>query len=236
MSPIISRVSSSFGFGAIKKIIVPSGGGGSVYSIVSGNKAPIYGTGGGSYPPTVSWTGLQNGSVDDGFVTVSLPFTWTINNTGYTVAYVGSNTYITFGSGSSLYSGLSSSNPVLNKFMLGAADNSYQRVSSISNTAGVQSYVRIRYEGNGSTGGTVGSPGIVYECTFFNPSNFGNKNVIEVLVGNHNQTGGQFGVANTATYYASGTVAANKSYVFEGNSTGTTWTIWTDYRVSGTDY
>jgi len=236
MSPIISRVSSSFGFGAIKKIIVPSGGGGSVYSIVSGNKAPVYGSGGGSYPPTGSWTGLQNGSVDDAFVTVSLPFNWAINSGLWAVAYVGSNTYITFGAGSSLYASLSSSNPGLNKLMLGAADNSYQRVSSISNTAGGQSYVRIRYEGNNTTVGTVGSPGIVYECTFFNPSSFGNKNVVEVLVGNHNQTSGQFGVANTATYYASGTIAANKSYVFEGDSSGTSWTIWTDYRVSGTDY
>jgi hypothetical protein len=234
MSPIINRINSSFGFTSKKKIVAASGG--DTYSIVSGNKAPIYGTGGGTYPPTGSWTGIQNSSVDDASLSVTIPFTWTINSTGYTSAFVGSNTYITFGSGSSNYSSLSSSNPFLNKFHLGAADNSYQRVSRISNTAGGQSYLRIRYEGNGSTSGTAGSPGIVYECTFFNPSSFGGKNVIEVLVGNHNRTAGQFGVANTSTYYASGTIAANKSYVFEGNSTGTTWTIWTDYKVSGTDY
>jgi hypothetical protein len=230
VSPIISRISSGFGFTSKKKIVVPSGGG--VYSIVSGNKAPVYGAGGGPYPPS-GWTGRQNASADDANLSVSFPFTWTINNTGYAACFVGSNTYITFGSGSNVFSSISGSNPALNKIHLGAADNSYQRVSTFSSGA---NYTRIRYEGNGSTSGTVGSPGIVYECTFFNPSNFGNKNVVEVLVGNHNRTTGQFGVANTSTYYASGTIAANTSYVFEGNSTGTAWTIWTNYRVSGTDY
>lgn len=205
------------------------------YSIASGTKAPIFGAGGGTYPPS-GWTGLQNVSADDASLSVALPFTWTINNTGYTSVFVGSNTYITFGNGSSEYSGLSASIPALNKIHLGSADNSYQRVSSFSVNTVFQSYVRIRYEGNGGTTGTVGSPGIVYEATFFNPSFFGGKNVVEVLVGNHNRTTGQFGVANTTTYYASGTIAANQSYVFEGNSTGTSWTINTGFKVNGTDY
>lgn len=205
------------------------------YSIASGTKAPIFGAGGGTYPPS-GWTGLQNASADDASLSVALPFTWTINNTGYTSVFVGSNTYITFGSGSSTYSGLSASVPALNKIHLGAADNSFQRVSSFSVNTGSQSYVRIRYEGTASTSGTVGSPNIVYEATFFNPSFFGGKNVVEVLVGNHNRTTGQFGVANTTTYYASGTIAANQSYVFEGDSAGTLWTINTGFRVNGTDY
>lgn len=213
----------------------PSDAAAAGYSIVSGTKAPVFGSLGGTYPPS-GWTGLQDSSVDDSFVTVSLPFTWTIASTGYTTVYPGSNTYITFGSGSNIYSGLSASNPALNKIHLGSADNSFQRVSSLSVNTASQSYVRIRYEGNGSTSGTVGSPGIVYEATFFNPSFFGGKNVVEVLVGAHNRTGGQFGVANTSTYYASGIISASQSYVFEGNSTGTSWTINTGFRVSGTDY
>jgi hypothetical protein len=217
-------------------IAAVGGGGGGSYSIVSGNKSPVHGSGGGTYVLS-GWTGLVNFSVDDGFATVPLAFsTWTINSTAYSTAYVGSNTYITFGSGSTVYSGISASNPSLNKFNLGASDNSYQRVQYFSNTTGGQGYTRIRYEGNGSTSGTVGSPGIVYECTFFDPNLFGGKNVVEILVGNHNRTTGQFGVANTSTYYASGTIASSTSYVFEGNSTGTSWTIWTGYSVSGTDY
>jgi hypothetical protein len=210
----------------------PSG----AYSIVSGTKSPVHGTGAGTYVLS-GWTGLQNSSVDDSFVSVPLAFsTWTINSTAYSTAYVGSNTYITFGSGSTVFSGLSASNPSLNKFMLGAADNSYQRVQYFSKTTGGQGYTRIRYEGTAGTSGIVGSPNIVYECTFFDPSLFGGKNVIELLVGSHNRTTGQFGVANGSAYYASGTIAAFASYVFEGNSTGTSWTIWTGYNVSGTDY
>jgi len=205
----------------------------SLYSIALGTKAPVYGAGGGTYPPTGSWTGLQNASADDRFVTINIPFTFTFNSTGYTTTYMGSNTYLTFGSGSSAFNGLSASNPALNKFMFGASDNSFQRVSSFASGT---NYVRIRYEGNGSTSGTVGSPGITLEITLFNPSLFGNKNVLELLVGNHNRTGGVANVANTSTAYATYTQAANQSYVFEGNSTGTSWTIYTGYYVSGTDY
>lgn len=203
------------------------------YTISTGTKLPVYGTGGGSYPPTGSWTGIQNASVDDGFLTITLPFTFYIAGGGYTTTYMGSNTYLTFSSGSSLYSGLSASNPALPKFMFGAADNSYQRVSTYASGS---NYMRIRYEGNGSTSGTVGTPGITLEITLFNPSLFGNKNVLELLVGNHNRTNGVANVANASTAYATYTQAANQSYVFEGNSDGTSWTIYTGYYVSGTDY
>lgn len=227
MAPIFSSLSSiTKQFSSISDV---------GYSITSGTKAPIFGAGGGTYPPS-GWSGLLNSNIDDANLSVPLPFTWTINNTGYTSIFVGSNTYITFGSGSSEYSGLSQSIPALNKIHLGAADNSYQRVSSLSVNTSSQSYLRVRYEGNGTTSGTPGSPGIVYEATFFNPSFFGGKNVVEVLVGNHNRTTGQFGVASTSAYYASGTITANQSYVFEGNSTGTSWIINTGFKVNRTNY
>ena len=201
------------------------------YILTAGTKAPVFGAGGAAYPPS-GWTGLQDGSIDDSFVTVTIP-TFTINSTAYTTAYVGSNTYITFGNGSTNYSSLSSSNPSLNKIHMGAADNSYQRVSTVSSGT---DYTRIRYEGNGSTSGTVGSPGIVYEATFFNTSKTGGNPTVEVLFGNHNRTTGQAGIANTSSYYATYSQAANQSYVFVGNSTGTSWTIYTGYYMAGTGY
>lgn len=210
-----------FGFGAS-----------SSYVLTAGTKAPVYGAGGGTYPPS-GWTGLKDISVDDESLSVNIASAFTINSTDYTTVYIGSNTYITFGSGSTAWSSLSSSNPALNKFMLGAADNSYQRVSSF--TSGTN-YTRIRYEGSASTSGTVGSPTIVYEATFFNKSLTGSVPVLEVLFGNHGRTAGQAGVANTSTYYATYTQAANQSYVFVGNSTGTSWTIYTGYYMAGTGY
>lgn len=199
----------------------------------AGNKTPLFGAGGAaSYPPSAGWTGLQNVSSDDAFVNVPLGFSFYLGGAGYTTAYVGSNSYVTFSGGSTNYSGLSASNPAYPKFMLGASDNSYQRVSYISSGA---NWTKIRYEGNGSTGGTVGTPGITLEITLYNPSFLGTTSyVCEVLVGGHNRLSAQWGVANASTYYATSSYAANSSYVFVGDSTGTTWKIYSNYYVNVT--
>lgn len=188
--------------------------------ITLGAKAPTFGAGGGTYPPS-GWTGLQNANVDDNFVSFTSPFSVTINGTAYTTHFMGSNTYITWGTGRTEYSSLSASNPPQNKLMMGASDNSYQRVSTF--TSGT-SYTRVRYEGNGGTSGTVGVPGIVLEVTFFNPANYGGVPVIEVLGGNHNRTSGVTGIATTSTFMLQWTTAANTAYVLVGNATGTSWT------------
>lgn len=203
------------------------------YVLTLGTKAPVFGTGPGTYPPT-SWTGLQNVSADDAYIgPVLLPFTFYHSGVGYNSVYIGSNSYLTYGAGSNNYSGLSSSNPALPKYFLGSADNSYQRVSYYSFNA---DYFRIRYEGTSGTSGTVGNPNIVYEVTHFNPNKTNGNNVIEVLVGKHGRTTGLFGSANTTNYWASGTIAANQSYVFVGSATGNNHTIYSGYYMSGTDY
>lgn len=197
------------------------------YSIVYGTRLPIYGSNGGPYPPP-GWTGLQNSSVDDGFLSISLPFTFYIAGSGYTTTYIGSNTYLTFGSGSTQFTGLSASNPPYPKFMFGAYDNSYQRVSTY--TYGID-YVKIRYEGTRAFSGVVGSPTIVLEITVFNPINFGGNSVLELLVGTHNSLYGVANVASSSTAYATYTLIPNQSYVFQGNDNGTSWTIYTGYNV-----
>ena len=210
----------------VSNVVAP--GPAALYSIVAGTKAPTYGAGGGTYPPS-GWTGIQNASVDDNFLTISLPFTFYLAGTGYTTTYMGSNTYLTFSAGSSVFNVLSASNPALPKFMFGAADNSYQRVSTFASGT---NYLRIRYEGTASTSGVVGSPNIVLEITLFNPSVTGGNNVLELLVGTHSRLAGVANVANASTAYATYTLAQNQSYVFQGNSTGTSWTIFTGYNVN----
>lgn len=198
------------------------------YSIVSGTKLPLFGTGGGAYPPS-GWTGIQNASVDDAFLTIALPFTFYIAGSGYTTTYMGSNSYITFGSGSTAFNSLSASNPPFPKFMFGSGDNSYQRVSRF---AFGTDYQRIRYEGTAATSGSVGSPNIVLEITLLNPSIMGGRNILELLVGNHSRLSGLRMVASASTQYATYTLAQNQSYVFEGNADGTSWTIYTGYNVN----
>lgn len=204
---------------------------GAIYSIVAGTKTPIFGTGGGAYPPS-GWTGIQNSSVDDNFLTINLPFTFYIAGSGYTTTYMGSNTYLTFSAGSSEYGNagaLGATRPPYPKFHFGSADNSYQRVSRVSSGT---DYLRIRYEGAAATGGVVGNPNIVLEITLFNPNVMGGRNVLELLVGNHSRLTGARMVASSTTQYATYTLAQNQSYVFEGNNDGTSWTIYTGYNVN----
>lgn len=109
---------------------------GSIVNIY-GSLAPSLGAGAyaSTWPPP-EWTSLWNNNnpgspipnSDDGFVTVPISST-IIMGTARTNAYVGSNAYITFGSGSTNYSSLSTTNPALDKFMFNAGDRSYQRVA-----------------------------------------------------------------------------------------------------------
>lgn len=203
------------------------------YAYTMTNRLPVYGITGAVYPPT-GWTGIQNASGDDSFKSVPLPFSVKMFGTSYNSVYVGSNSYITFGGGSSSFSGLSASNPAYNKIIFGGSDNSYQRVSYYSTSK----YVRIRYEGTASSSGTVGSPNIVVELTIFNPEyTINNSTVIEMLVGNHGRTSGVSNISNAAgTISVPYTLTPSTSYVFLGDSTGGNFQVFKNAKVTNVDY
>jgi len=100
-------------------------------SLVSGSVAPSQGAASAGTWPPAGFTSLQNATVDDNFVTVTITST-NFFGLARTSAFIGSNAYITFGSGSSAFSGLSTSNPAFDKFMFNAADRSYQRVGYLT--------------------------------------------------------------------------------------------------------
>ena len=130
---------------------------------------------------TAGWTQIQSVNADDASRQVSLGFNVSFNTTSYSSVYIGSNTYITFGSGSSNYSGLSASNPAIPGVHMCAADNSYQKVFYKLDNA---STMRVRYEGNNSTSGTVGSPTIVYEAVFYSGQSY-----FDVFMGSNSRCG-----------------------------------------------
>ena len=68
------------------------------------------------------------GSNDDGYWTLALPFSITYLGTSYSTIYVSTNHYLTFGAGSTIYTGLSATTPNLPKIMWSCADNSVQRI------------------------------------------------------------------------------------------------------------
>jgi hypothetical protein len=76
---------------------------------------------------------------DDSFIPLHIPWTITFLGTNYTSGnvFLGSNTYLTFGSGSTEYSSLSESKPALPKLMIGSGDNSIQKVFATSGAVAV---------------------------------------------------------------------------------------------------
>jgi len=208
------------------------------YRLVSGAKLPTLGDRDQTTFPETGWTSLVSATNDDASIDVTLPFTWRYNSVGYTTVSPNSNFYITFGTGSTVFSALANNNPALNKIFFAGADNSWQRVSRI--TSGTD-YLRIRWEGSSSTSGVVGNPNMVYELTFFNPTNTGNNSVFELLVGVQNRAnvaGIISGIcSNTALLASLATgnrgVAQYQSYVGVGDANGATWTVHTGYHIQG---
>ena len=97
--------------------------------ITAGSAAPSVSVGPAASWPPAGWTNLTlPANLDDSFIAVPITST-TIMGTARTTAFVGSNAYITFGTGSSDYISLSTTNPPYDKFMFNAADRSYLRVA-----------------------------------------------------------------------------------------------------------
>lgn len=128
-----------------------------------------------SSPGALSFTG----NADDGFWTVPLPFPVTFIGTTYNTIYVGTNTYITFGGGSTNYNQLGATNPPFPKIMISCADNSCQRIYYGTEGVAPNRTFRIRWEGTASTSGTLGNPNMVYEAVFYEATN----NQIDVHTG-----------------------------------------------------
>ena len=118
--------------------------------------------------PTVP-NGLSfTGNADDGYWTVTLPFSITYLNQSYSVVYISTNTYITFGAGSVEYAQLGNANPPYPKIMISANDNLAFRIYQGIEGSFPNRTFRIRWEGhNAASGGNPSSPDMIYEVTFY---------------------------------------------------------------------
>lgn len=199
--------------------------------LATGTVAPLLGAGGAT--SSTGWTLIASGSVDDTFVQFAdFGFPVWIDGTSYQGCYIGSNGYVTFGAGSSLFSGAGASVPPLPKIHFAAGDRSYQRV--YTRTGQVQmtvGFASLRWEGSASTSGTIGSPTVVVEMTFFEIPRQGDPQWVEVRYGVNNTTG-VFMVANASTAFASATSSANSSWVLAGTAAGTAWTMTSNRYVA----
>lgn len=159
-------------------------------------------------------------SEDDSYRELAdFPFAFNFFGTDYANSiYVGSNSYITFGFASSVYSGLSASNPG-RAIHFGSADNSWQQVWWGQISIGNKPAFRVIYEGTASTGGSVGSPNIVYQLTFFENQR------MNVTFAQHARTGGLRGISNGSTLTNTYDIFENTSYAFQSDALGNNWTI-----------
>lgn len=196
---------------------------------VSGTAAPVLGAGQVSPTSTATnagWTLVYDSTADEAKVNVYLPFAIYIDNTLHQNAYVTSNSYVSFANNNVVYDNLGADKPSSNKIHIGADDFSYQRIYTKTETY----VVRIRWEGNSAYDATAGNSNRFFELNFWMP--IGSTQLIEIRSGNiSGGTSGPFMLANGTTALASGTFAANESWVFEGNSDGTSWTLYTGEHV-----
>lgn len=199
---------------------------------ISGTAAPLLGA--GQVTPSSAtaggWSLIFDDTDDEGKVeAATMPFSVTVDGTGYTSVWVTSNAYLTFPDAAVVYQSLSASQPSVRKLHIGADDFSYQRVY-IKSGGGA---FRIRWEGNSSYSAGAGNSNRFFEVSFYEPLASGTQ-YIEVRSGNTaGGTSGPFMLCNNTTALASGSFAANQSWVYEGNASGTTWTLYTGEHVEG---
>jgi hypothetical protein len=118
--------------------------------------------------PTVPNGLTFTGTADDGFWTVTLPFSITYLNQSYNTVYIGTNTYITFGAGSVEFAQLGNATPPLPKIMISANDNLAFRIYQGVEGSSPNRTFRIRWEGHNSfQGGDANNPDMIYEVTFY---------------------------------------------------------------------
>lgn len=184
------------------------------------------------------WQVLQNATLDDSFVTVPLPFNFKIDNTNYSTAYVGSNAYITFGAGSSVRTVVASSLASVipyPKLIWSGGDNSMQRL--LYRVDAQNKFILIRYEGNASASGTVGSPGIIAEIKLFNSQFTGGLSMIEIKYNTNRTVSGTshpLSLSSSSAYYASYShpyINVQYNLVFYANNAdATSWSIAGSYN------
>jgi len=136
-----------------------------------------------------STTGLTSsttptvGNNDDGYWTLNLPFNVTYLGTNHSTLYFGTNTYLTFGGGSTIYYGIDADTPNFPKIMVGSDDNSVQRIYYGTEGSAPNRTYRVIIEGNGSVIGTLGNPGMRYQYTFYEAT----PTQIDLVIGQNNR-------------------------------------------------
>ena len=192
------------------------------FDLAPGDAVPLAGSGIATSTPA-GWTEVFNGNIDDTPLEITgMAFPFLFNGVSYTSFRLSPNGYITFGAGSSQYTGLGNGNPALPKIFINATDDSMQKVfvRSTANT------FRVRVEGNTSSSNT-GTTYRVYEIAFFKAFAFDSFHVFEVRMGVSPDNTGLFNVYSASAVLnpdPAPVPAANKSWIFSSENS-TDWFV-----------
>ncbi|UIS24737.1 tail fiber protein [Stenotrophomonas phage vB_SmaS-AXL_1] len=160
---------------------------------------------------TIGLTLVRTGQQDEGYIVVpALPFQFSLFGTLYqNNIYVCANSYVTFGFGASVYSGLSPTNPGRG-ILLGAADRSWRALYAGSILDG-QGYL-IRFEG--STTYTTDDGTNIWELAFYVDGTIG-------LVTGPFPADGITNVSDGTAWRTTGGMAIQPNKAYLGTPTGT---------------
>lgn len=191
------------------------------YAIVQESRSPLLGVNPAMYYN--GWTRVVNTVNTTTSFLVSMQFNFYIAGVAYNSFYVNRSSYITFGSNSSISTGFAANLPSATKIFIEPSAGYIQRIYVQSNSA----YCRVRFEGDVTINTALGASDLIYEITFVNPA-YTTGQLIELRTSGTGYTNrnGIFGIASATQYLAtSPDMLVGESWVFEGNSTGTAWTL-----------
>ena len=177
------------------------------------------------------------GTNDQGSWTLSLPWTVIYNGVAYNVIYVNTNSFLNFDVGiveSPYTNAPSATYPPYPKILIGAANNSCQRIYYGTEGSEPNRTYRIRFEGTAATTGTLGAPNILWEAIFYEQF----PGQIDILISSR-RTGAADGAYSASALLASGNIPSNDAtrflweYITESflnsSTDGIAWTL----RTSG---
>ena len=171
------------------------------------------------------------GTNDDGYWTLSLPFPIklggntvsgdaysTFGESTFNTIFVGTNSYITFEEGSTANTGFAVGNGAYKgsdigtprgvKAMWCSGNHSVQRIYYGTEGTSPNRSFRVRVEGDANTTGTLGSPGMLSEWTFYeNAYSDRTKKVMTVVFGQNNSVSRTGTKIPYSTVFASGFIA-----------------------------
>ena len=144
------------------------------------------------------------GNTDDGYWELALPWTVSYNGTDYSKVYVSTNSHLTFDLGSIVRSSISANTPPCDKIFIQTADNSCQRIYYGTEGVAPNRTYRIVYEGTNNISGTLGSPTMVWEATFYEAT----PGQIDIQLGTMARSGGVNGVYSGSELLNSGSAVS----------------------------